>query len=98
MSFTYYCNRMRDGKSIAYWSGFLHGDRWLWDLIRSDEATCEGQGFPCRIVVKAKYVLPHFAHLAGADEYGLQVPADLERFEPPFDDEELVEIEAWDQS
>ena len=90
MSFTYsFYRQMDEGeqrKSFAYWSGFdsLNGE-WIWELIRSGEATCVGYGFPCWITVKAKDAIPHLSQ-------------EMSEFDPPVDPEELIEIEAWDQS
>ena len=103
MSFQYTFYRKRDGakpERFAYRGSLVsESDRWLWRLDQTEGGRVEGYGYPAWIIAKAKFVIPQL--LADFESYAskgysddFKIYGDL----TDFDDEELIEIEAWDQN
>lgn len=98
MSFTYSFYREKDRgnrQSFAYWHPYGSND-WLWRLADTGDAVIEGFGYPAWITAKAKLIIPRLLaeSASGSKLDVLSIRGDLTQ----FDDEELIEIEAWDQS
>lgn len=65
-------------------------------MTYSGDAVIEGYGYPAWITAKAKLIIPRLLaeYASGSKLDVLTITGDLMQ----FDDEELIEIEAWDQS
>jgi hypothetical protein len=102
VSFTFEFYRTREGASkperFAYQGPLVKvSNGWLWRLKETEGGRVEGQGYPAWIIAKAKFVIPQlladFEAYAGYSD-SFKIYGDL----TDFDDDELIEIEAWDQN
>jgi hypothetical protein len=102
VSFKYTFYRKRNGakpERFAYRGSLVsESDRWLWRLPETEGGRVEGDCYPSWIIAKAKFVIPLL--LADFEAYtsynssdNFKIYGDL----TDFDDEELIEVEAWDQ-
>lgn len=92
--FQYTVYRQVDGNrdTLAFWTNWdAVQDKWLWDLLRTGEATETGDGYPSIFRVKAKHAIPFLADPPPAEAVSVYGP--VERCDP----EEWLEIEGWDQ-
>jgi len=101
VSFTYSFYRKIEGarkpECFAYQGATVGKNSWLWRLKETEGGRIEGYGYPSWIIAKAKFVIPQL--LADFEAYAsypdsFKIYGDL----TDFDDEELIEIEAWDQN
>jgi hypothetical protein len=100
--YTFYreSDRERDGAQavrFAYQGALVSTNHWLWGLDETEGGRVEGYGYPAWIIAKAKFVIPQLladfeSHTGYPDQF--KIYGDL----TDFDDEELIEIEAWDQN
>jgi len=101
IQYTFY--RKRDGakpERFAYRGSLVsESSGWLWRLQETDGARMTGLGYPTWISAKAKFVIPQL--LADFESYAskgysddFKIYGDL----TDFDDDELIDIEAWDQN
>ena len=104
MSFTFEFYRTREGaskpESFAYQGPLVkESNGWLWRLDQTEGGRVEGYGYPAWIIAKAKFVIPQL--LADFESYASKGPSDDFKIYgdlTDFDDDELIEIEAWDQN
>ncbi len=98
--------------ALAKWSCGVFGLSWLDDLVKAGKAvSLGGQGYPCKYIVSARVLIPaikngvpkHNSPLIIGDDYVLpegwssDIEWDKEQILACAPDE-LLEVEAWDQS